>query len=73
MPITISFDETTGSFSVENSNYKKKKRNKGKSLLDFPKNYTVIDIETTGLDPTYDATTSHHSTLRKRWANTWDM
>lgn len=55
MPITISFDETTGSFSVENSNYKKKKRNKGKSLLDFPKNYTVIDIETTGLDPTFDS------------------
>lgn len=27
---------------------------KGKSLLDFPKNYTVIDIETTGLDFRHD-------------------
>lgn len=24
---------------------------KGRSLLEFPKNYTVIDVETTGLDP----------------------
>lgn len=29
-------------------------RNKGKSLIDFPKNFTVIDIETTGLDSRYD-------------------
>ena len=28
-------------------------RLKGKSLLDFPSNFTVIDIETTGLMPTY--------------------
>ncbi len=27
---------------------------KGKSLLDFPSDYTLIDIETTGLDPNYD-------------------
>lgn len=27
---------------------------KGKSLLTFPDNYTVIDIETTGLDPRFD-------------------
>lgn len=31
------------------------KRNKGKSLLAFPGNYCVIDIETTGLDPSYDS------------------
>ena len=29
-------------------------RNKGKSLIDFPKSFTVIDIETTGLDPQFD-------------------
>ncbi|MBQ8001210.1 MAG: hypothetical protein IJ298_08465 [Ruminococcus sp.] len=27
---------------------------KGKSLLQFPDNYTVIDLETTGLDPARD-------------------
>lgn len=27
---------------------------KGKSLIDFPDNYVIIDIETTGFDPTYD-------------------
>lgn len=29
-------------------------RNKGKSLIAFPTSFTVIDIETTGLDPKYD-------------------
>jgi DNA polymerase-3 subunit epsilon len=29
-------------------------RNKGKSLLELPMDYVVIDIETTGLDPSYD-------------------
>ena len=28
---------------------------KGNSLIDFPDSYTVIDIETTGLDPTVDS------------------
>ena len=27
---------------------------KGKSIIDFPDDYVVIDIETTGLSPTYD-------------------
>ena len=31
-----------------------KREQKGKSLIDFPKDYCVIDIETTGLDPKYD-------------------
>ena len=31
-----------------------KRPNKGSSLLDFPNSYTVIDIETTGLDHKYD-------------------
>lgn len=28
---------------------------KGKSLMDFPNSYVVVDIETTGLDPKYDS------------------
>ncbi|PTJ95535.1 PolC-type DNA polymerase III, partial [Staphylococcus simulans] len=37
--------------------YKKEKvqREKGRNLLDFPNEYVVIDIETTGLDSKYDA------------------
>lgn len=31
-----------------------KRENKGKSLIDFPNNYTIIDIETTGFDTVYD-------------------
>lgn len=30
------------------------KRNKGNSLIEFPVNYTIIDLETTGLDPEFD-------------------
>ena len=30
------------------------KRNKGKSLIDFPNNFCIVDLETTGLDPTID-------------------
>ncbi len=33
---------------------KQKRPNKGKSLIVFPNDYTVIDIETTGLDPSFD-------------------
>lgn len=31
------------------------KRNKGKSIIDFPKDYVLLDIETTGLSPEYDS------------------
>lgn len=33
---------------------KKTRENKGKSLISLPDNFTVIDIETTGLDPEWD-------------------
>lgn len=36
--------------ATENS----KREHKGKSLLNFPSDYVVIDIETTGLDPIFD-------------------
>ena len=55
MAITISFNQETGSVSWLNANFKSQKRDKGNSLLDFPANYTVIDIETTGLDPHFDS------------------
>lgn len=34
--------------------YVRAQREKGKSLLDFPSNYVLFDIETTGLDSEYD-------------------
>ena len=56
MAITISFNQDTGSISVEDYNFKKIERHKGKKyFLDFPKNYIVIDIETTGLDTSIDS------------------
>lgn len=42
---------TFGSQLVETTN----RAEKGKSLVDFPEDYVVIDIETTGLSPRYDA------------------
>lgn len=51
-------EKADGSFdiSVENINEPKKRtrEEKGKSLIDILKDYTIIDIETTGLDPYYD-------------------
>jgi len=35
-------------------NNNKVERDKGNSLIEFPVNYTVIDLETTGLDPAFD-------------------
>ena len=55
MPIRFSFNLETGVYSIKDIPREKVKRQKGKSLLDFPTNYTVIDIETTGLDASYDS------------------
>lgn len=35
-------------------NVKKRTRNKGRSKLFFPENYTLLDLETTGYDPKWD-------------------
>lgn len=43
------------SFGIDNiEKVKKIREQKGKSIIDFKSNYTVIDIETTGLDTEYD-------------------
>ena len=47
LTICIGFDD-------EISNLSRTKREKGNSILTLPQDYTVIDIETTGLDPTYN-------------------
>lgn len=39
---------------LENSSAPPAKRNKGKSLLKISNDYTVIDLETTGLNPAFD-------------------
>lgn len=43
-----------GSIEVSQDNAIKFSREKGQSLIATPSDYTVIDIETTGLDPRYD-------------------
>lgn len=51
--ITIGLDsENDITVSIESN--KRARENKGKSVLDTPSDYTVVDTETTGLSPTYD-------------------
>ena len=51
--IKISFEN--GKITIEQDQPSKTNREKGKSLIDFPRDYTVIDIETTGYDYKYDS------------------
>ena len=53
MGVSFNFSMENGSLSSY-SNNAKNKRDKGKSLLFFPHDYVVIDLETTGLSPVYD-------------------
>lgn len=39
---------------VSGKSHRKIREHKGKSIIDFPSNYVVVDIETTGLDTSYD-------------------
>lgn len=41
--------------SINFGNKSSVKREKGKSLVELPSNFTVIDIETTGYDSKYDS------------------
>lgn len=53
--IRFSIDEK-GKITLETGAGKRKVRElKGNSLIDFPDNYVVLDIETTGLDPKFDS------------------
>ena len=52
MDYSISFDD--GQLIIEEFSSQPAKRQKGKSLLIIPESYTVIDLETTGLNPRYD-------------------
>lgn len=53
----LSLNSSTGKISIENDNPRKNQARslKGKSLLQLISDYTVIDLETTGLDPHEDA------------------
>lgn len=53
--INISIENGQISYNLDLENKKTDRKNKGKSLLDFPDDYVVIDIETTGLSPEYDS------------------
>lgn len=50
--ISISFGKN--GFVVSSGDEPKRIRKKGRSLLELPQDYTVIDLETTGLDPRFD-------------------
>lgn len=56
--MAIEFSLNGCSITVDSSNSSKasmkNKRNKGCSLLTIPKDYIVIDLETTGLNPSFD-------------------
>lgn len=47
-------DEETGEVIARETREKRWVRNKGKSLLEFPNEYVVVDVETTGLSPWHD-------------------
>ncbi len=42
------------SISISTNDLKRTRESKGKSLLEFPKDYCVVDIETTGFSPEWD-------------------
>jgi DNA polymerase-3 subunit epsilon len=57
LKVKICFDGQNIKFEYEDEyddEIKKPLRNKGENLLEFPKEYVVIDLETTGLNPQFD-------------------
>lgn len=55
MAITISLHDGKIEVNGSEDELKRCHRNKGKSLLKIPADYTVLDIETTGFNPQYDS------------------
>lgn len=53
MILKLKFDKNGIDVSTE-SYHKQKRPQKGKSLIEFPNDYTVIDLETTGFDSSLD-------------------
>lgn len=55
MFISIGIDEDGRPYITTSDGSREKvvRKGKGKSVIDFPSTYTVLDIETTGLDPRY--------------------
>mgnify|MGYP000189335844 CR=1 FL=1 len=45
----------TISIGIGSSSSASARTNKGRSIIDFPDSFVVIDVETTGLDPAYDS------------------
>jgi DNA polymerase III subunit epsilon len=57
LKVKISFDGQNIKFEYnheDENEIKKPLRNKGENILGFPKEYVVIDLETTGLNPQFD-------------------
>ena len=52
--ITITINGVEIKCGIITDDERPKRTDKGKSIVDFPSSYTVIDLETTGLDPYYD-------------------
>lgn len=53
MPITITIGPN-GVFYSDEKSVRPERKNKGKSRIAFPEDFTVIDLETTGFDPSFD-------------------
>ena len=51
----VSVNKNEISVSNKPKSHPKVRENKGQSIIDFTLDYVVIDIETTGFDPYYDA------------------
>lgn len=57
MPISVSLQATVGDGFVSiscGSSSRPERKDKGKSLVDFPSDYIVLDLETTGFEPHFD-------------------
>lgn len=54
MPITITVSKDGGASYEYEKSVRPERKNKGKSRIAFPEDFIVIDLETTGFDPSFD-------------------